>query len=68
MKKKYISPLTRKIRIGSRTRLLQSSIPFSIIMYTDESFSRGNDSSWDNDDDVDDDGGWYSPYVYNDAQ
>jgi hypothetical protein len=58
MKKKYISPLTRKIRIGSRTRLLQSSIPYSIIMYTDESFSRGNDSSWDNDDDVDDDGGW----------
>ena len=58
MKKKYISPLTRKIRIGSRTRLLQSSIPLSIYMYTDESFSRGNDSSWDNDDDVDDDGGW----------
>ena len=58
MKKRYIKPLTRKIRIGLHARLLQSSLLFSTNRYTDESFSRGNDSSWDNDDDVDDDGGW----------
>lgn len=58
MKKRYIKPLTRKIRIGLHARLLESSMPLSTYRYTNESFSRGNDSSWDNDDDVDDDEGW----------
>ena len=56
MKKRYIKPLTRKIRIGLHARLLESSMPLSTYRYTDESFSRGNDFSWD--DDVDDDEDW----------
>ena len=60
MKKRYIKPLTRNIRICTHACMLENSLPVSTLKYTDESFSRGNDFSWD--DDVDDDdgdnGGW----------
>ena len=56
MKKRYIKPLTRTILINSHTCVLQSSLPFSTYRTTSESFSRGNDFSWD--DDVDDDEDW----------
>jgi hypothetical protein len=66
MKKRYIKPTTHCLQTDTGESLLADSISTSTKQTTDEVFSRESDANiWD--DDVDD-GGWYSPYVYNDAQ
>jgi hypothetical protein len=52
----YAKPAKGEEALCTHACMLENSLPVSTLKYTDESFSRGNDFSWD--DDVDDEEDW----------